>query len=146
MSNLIFYKTPLNDLKMIKHQPSKDERGFLSRLFCQKTLNHLMGEKKISQIKTVEGPGPFTALRAGKAFAHGLAVGYGAQLFCPSFFDVFPRQIGQQMAIHTGIPRWIIENGHAIDVLSPEHIVVSSDSFSKQATLDLAQRLACYKG
>ena len=50
MSNLIFYKTPLSDLKMIKHQPSKDERGFLSRLFCQKTLNHLMREKKISQI------------------------------------------------------------------------------------------------
>jgi hypothetical protein len=111
---------------------------------CTKLLHDLHKEKKISQIKTVDGPGPFTALRAGKAFAHGLAVGYGAELFCPSFFDIFPSQIGQKMAIHTGIPRWIVCDGHPIDGVTPDHIVVSSDAFSKEATLDLAQRLACY--
>lgn len=50
MSNFIFHETPLLNLKIIEHQPSIDERGFFSRLFCQKTLNHLIEKKTILQI------------------------------------------------------------------------------------------------
>jgi len=50
MSNIVINKTPLENLKTIGHQPSKDERGFLIRLFCQKTLSHLIEGKKICQI------------------------------------------------------------------------------------------------
>ena len=50
MKNIVINKTPLKDLKIIQHQPIKDRRGHLSRLFCQKTLSHLMNKKKICQI------------------------------------------------------------------------------------------------
>ena len=109
-----------------------------------RVLHTIQGEKNFSHIKTFQGPGPFTAVRAGKAFAHGLAVGYGADLVCPSFFDVFPPDIAQKIAIHTGIPRWIVQNGQTIDELSPEHILLASDSFTQGATLDLAKCLAHY--
>lgn len=107
-----------------------------------KILKKTQGEKGFSHIKTFQGPGPFTALRASKAFAHGLALGYGAELICPSFFDVFPPNRAQKMAIHTGIPRWIVQSGEIIDELSPEHIPVSSELFSLEATLNLAKCLA----
>ena len=41
MSNFILKETYLENLKLIEHQPNKDERGYLSRLFCQNTLSHL---------------------------------------------------------------------------------------------------------
>lgn len=50
MSNFIIHETPLLNLKIIEHQPSIDERGFFSRLFCQKKLNHLIEKKTILQI------------------------------------------------------------------------------------------------
>jgi|TARA_B110000977_G_scaffold36325_1_gene48666 dTDP-4-dehydrorhamnose 3,5-epimerase len=50
MSNLILRETPLKNLKLINHLPVKDERGFLSRLFCQNTLSHLINKKTIKQI------------------------------------------------------------------------------------------------
>jgi dTDP-4-dehydrorhamnose 3,5-epimerase len=50
MSNLVINKTPIENLKIIDHRLSKDERGFFSRLFCQKILNHLIKQKIICQI------------------------------------------------------------------------------------------------
>ena len=50
MSNLIINKTPIKNLKIIDHQLRTDERGFFSRLFCQKTISHLINEKIICQI------------------------------------------------------------------------------------------------
>ena len=47
---MIFQETSIKKLKLIEHQPNRDERGFLSRLFCQKTMNHLMNGKMIKQI------------------------------------------------------------------------------------------------
>ena len=47
---MIFQETSIKKLKLIEHQPNKDKRGFLSRLFCQKTLNHLMNGNMIKQI------------------------------------------------------------------------------------------------
>ena len=96
------------------------------------------------EVKTFQGPGPFTALRSAKAFAHGLAMGYNASLACPSFFDVFSPELAQVLAIHTGISQWIIQNGQAITQLTQTHMPVSSSTFSKEMTLDLAQRLAYY--
>lgn len=45
-----FFETPLKDLKVIKRNPKGDERGFLERLYCQKTLNSLTNNKNIVQI------------------------------------------------------------------------------------------------
>ncbi len=50
MKNIYINETPLKDLKIIKHQLIKDSRGYLTRLFCQKTLSHLINKKKICQI------------------------------------------------------------------------------------------------
>ena len=47
---MIFQETPIKKLKLIEHHPNKDKRGYLSRLFCQKTMNHLMKGKIIKQI------------------------------------------------------------------------------------------------
>ena len=50
MNNFVINTTPLKDLKIIEHKLINDRRGYLSRLFCQKTLSHLMNHKNISQI------------------------------------------------------------------------------------------------
>jgi dTDP-4-dehydrorhamnose 3,5-epimerase len=50
MKNIEIKKTSLKNLKIIQHVPIKDNRGFLSRLFCQKTLNKLINGKTICQI------------------------------------------------------------------------------------------------
>ena len=50
MNNLILNETPLKNLKVIEHKPYKDKRGYLSRLFCKKTLSHLLEGKIIQQI------------------------------------------------------------------------------------------------
>ena len=50
MSKLICHSAPLDNLTIIEHEPFKDKRGFLSRLFCQNTLNHFIDGKGIKQI------------------------------------------------------------------------------------------------
>ena len=50
MNNLVFKNTPLENLKIIDHKINKDERGYLSRLFCQNRLNDFLEGKKIQQI------------------------------------------------------------------------------------------------
>ena len=47
---MILKESKIKNLKIIEHQPSKDERGFLCRLFCQKILNHALNGKVIRQI------------------------------------------------------------------------------------------------
>ena len=50
MSNLTFQKTPIIGLQIIERHSLNDERGFLERMFCQKTLKFLLKEKTIQQI------------------------------------------------------------------------------------------------
>ena len=50
MSNFILQKTSIENLKIIVHQPSKDERGSLSRLFCKDKLSQLIDKKTIQQV------------------------------------------------------------------------------------------------
>ena len=50
MSNSILQKTSIENLKIIVHQPSKDERGSLSRLFCKDKLSQLIDKKTIQQV------------------------------------------------------------------------------------------------
>ncbi|MDC0393487.1 dTDP-4-dehydrorhamnose 3,5-epimerase family protein [Candidatus Pelagibacter sp.] len=50
MSNFIIQSTPINNLQLIKQKPIIDDRGFLSRIFCQKTFNNIMQDKTIKQI------------------------------------------------------------------------------------------------
>ena len=47
---MILKETRIKNLKIIEYHPSKDERGFFCRLFCQKTLNHAVNGKIIRQI------------------------------------------------------------------------------------------------
>jgi len=58
MSRFLIEETPLAGLKLIKRQVIKDERGFLSRLFCREELAAIFNvEKHIVQInhtKTLE--------------------------------------------------------------------------------------------
>lgn len=51
MSRFLIKDMPLEGLKLIKRQPIKDERGFLSRLFCKEELASIFDvEKHIIQI------------------------------------------------------------------------------------------------
>ena len=50
MSNFVLNETPLENLKTIEYQVNKDKRGYLARLFCQKTLGHLLEGKIVQQI------------------------------------------------------------------------------------------------
>ena len=47
---MILKETSINNLKIIEHDPIKDQRGFLCRLFCQNTLSHVLNGKVIKQI------------------------------------------------------------------------------------------------
>ena len=50
MNNFIIHPTPINNLQLIEQKPFIDDRGFLNRIFCQKTLSNLMQDKTIQQI------------------------------------------------------------------------------------------------
>ena len=50
MNNFIFHSTPIEKLKLIEHQPIRDKRGFLTRLFCKKIRSNLMPGKTIQHI------------------------------------------------------------------------------------------------
>lgn len=50
MSRFLIHDTPLAGLKLIERKPIGDERGFLERLFCQKSFESLLGGKTIRQI------------------------------------------------------------------------------------------------
>lgn len=42
--------TPLDGLSVLQRHPIGDQRGYLERLFCQETLQPLIGERRIVQI------------------------------------------------------------------------------------------------
>jgi len=50
MSRLALNRTPIDDLRVIERKPIGDSRGFLERLFCQETLDHLLLGKTIRQV------------------------------------------------------------------------------------------------
>jgi dTDP-4-dehydrorhamnose 3,5-epimerase len=50
MSRFLIHETPLAGLKLIERKPIGDERGFLQRLFCQESLESLLGGKTIRQV------------------------------------------------------------------------------------------------
>ena len=50
MSRFVFHRVPIDGLQIIERQPLGDERGFLERVFCQVTINHLLRGKTIRQI------------------------------------------------------------------------------------------------
>jgi dTDP-4-dehydrorhamnose 3,5-epimerase len=44
------HPTPIADLVLVESAANKDERGTFSRLFCEKELSFIIGERKIVQI------------------------------------------------------------------------------------------------
>lgn len=50
MNKFFFQSTPITDLKIIKHEPIRDKRGFFDRFFCQNIFDPLMQKKNIRQI------------------------------------------------------------------------------------------------
>ena len=50
MNGFTIHGTPIAGLKLIERKPIGDERGFLQRLFCQESLDTLLGGKTIRQI------------------------------------------------------------------------------------------------
>ncbi|MFI5262957.1 MAG: tRNA (adenosine(37)-N6)-threonylcarbamoyltransferase complex dimerization subunit type 1 TsaB [Candidatus Kapaibacterium sp.] len=73
-----------NPLAEFHKKPLPDERGIHDALLAQKTsdlLNELSAAAKdISIITFINGPGSFTGLRIGLAFAKGMAFGSGTSL------------------------------------------------------------------
>jgi tRNA A37 threonylcarbamoyladenosine modification protein TsaB len=62
----------------------------------------------IAHVATLCGPGPFTALRAGQAFAHGLTHGdRGISLSMVSFFDLMPKDRRASVLLDTGGNHWV---------------------------------------
>ncbi len=67
--------------------------------------------QSITHVATLSGPGPFTALRAGQAFAQGFIHGSDVvSLFYASLFDLIPDFFGQSVILDTG-------GGHGINRL-----------------------------
>lgn len=50
MSRFEIHDTSITGLRLIERKPLGDERGFLQRLFCQESLDTLLGGKTIRQI------------------------------------------------------------------------------------------------
>jgi len=50
MSRFDIQGSPIDGLTVLKRQPIEDSRGLLERLFCQETLNELLGGETIRQV------------------------------------------------------------------------------------------------
>lgn len=50
MNRFSIHQTPLAGLKLIERRPIGDDRGLLQRLYCQESLESLLGGKTIRQI------------------------------------------------------------------------------------------------
>ncbi len=50
MKKFTFQETSLKNLKLLLHKPITDQRGFLSRLYCQDTFRDLIRNKDIQQV------------------------------------------------------------------------------------------------
>src|SRR2546421_3236357 len=86
---------------------SEDKRGIHDELLAQKTYEllkeHSYSAKDISKIALVIGPGSFTGLRIGLAFAKGLAYGSGA--------SIIPIRTDSPIALHTLTEKALKEKG-----------------------------------
>lgn len=94
----------------------------------------------ISKVATISGPGPFTTIRGGQAFALGLAAGLGVALYAPTFFQIFPNS--SLILIDIGTDQWVDYQGNTHQpnpifwrLISPAHL-------SEQEVLDLCRLLA----
>lgn len=121
----------------------------LPQLFqaCQKEFVEKKCLLTITTIATFKEPGPFTALRAGLAFAYGIQIGFSSldhkeiRIKTPSFFEVLKNiPLDKPFAIHTGIQQWITEDSaiNTLDHTRWEEISVAAYTAPK------AQQLAEY--
>ena len=93
-------------------------------------------------VATFQGPGPYTRLRSGRAFAGGLALGWSVPCIERSFFHVFGMHASRTMAIHTGIDQWIPCEGPNLFTHPPvDWHVIASHLYDQEQTLDLMERL-----
>lgn len=79
----------------------------------------MAASKEALSVVTVAQPGPFTALRAGVAFAEGIACAVGARAnIVPSLCDL-PFFCQRAVAVYTGSGRWITPEGAVLPAHPP---------------------------
>jgi hypothetical protein len=81
--------------------------------------------ESIRHVATLSEPGPFTAQRAGSAFARGLVHGDdGWHFFTTSLFNLMPEGIRSDIFLDTGANHWVNSAGKiGTQPLNPEHSV-----------------------
>lgn len=93
-------------------------------------------------VATFKGPGPYTRLRSGRAFASGMALGWNVPCAEKIFFDLYADNIRCMTAVHTGIDQWIVDQGAPMTQRPPSHWnIIESDLYNEQDTIHLAERL-----
>jgi hypothetical protein len=114
----------------------------LSQLWHAFKKNKIIQPADLYCVTTFQGPGPYTRLRSGRAFASGMAVGWGVPYREYSFFDLYDTKQRNTMAIHTGIDRWILDNDDFVTHRPPEdwHVIASS-LYTMENTITLMERL-----
>lgn len=86
---------PDGSRKLIAEQRWADERRDVEDLapFLKALLEeHGLEKSEIKQVVVVSGPGSFTSLRTGVAFANALAEGLGARLYAMDTFELLTRK------------------------------------------------------
>jgi tRNA A37 threonylcarbamoyladenosine modification protein TsaB len=98
----------------------------------------------IRSVATLTGPGPFTAVRAGLAFAQGLVHGDDQwSLFSTSLFALMPQPMRSCMILDTGGNHWVDEYG-AITAVDDVHVDyrISSATCTKEDRVNWSRALA----
>jgi len=99
--------------------------------------------KDISDVATVHEPGPFTAVRAGLAFARGLACGTpGWSFFSTSLFELLPLENRDITMLDTGSHHWVNAQGQMFPEPTHPEYALSFSTCSPQQALSWSQQLA----
>lgn len=102
----------INDGRILAERIWQDSKNDVEKLVP--TLDEMLSEcgldkSEISEIIVVSGPGSFTSLRTGVAFANALASGLGAKLYGLDTFELLKRKAAVEDIL-------VVLNGGGLDV------------------------------